>query len=110
MCLFICANPSIDRWLYEPVDHAYRKALELKPLLAADLLEADDTGDDVCVCIRVFIRRPSAGARIARRVAFIPISPLRSRTWRASSPLEKPLDALANTWTRFLFWIGWRRR
>jgi hypothetical protein len=109
MCLFFCANPAVRQWLHPPVDHAYRKALELKPLLAADLLEADDVGDDVCVCVRVYVRRVASRPGLARHAVLIPILPRKAGSWRASTQLEKPLEALANAWTRFLFWIGWRR-
>ena len=109
MCLFICANPTVRQWLHQPVDHAYRKAMELKPLLAADLLEADDIGDESSVCVRVCIRRVAVMQRAPKRAAFIGILPPRPRSWRASSELEKPFKALANAWTRLLVWIGWRR-
>jgi hypothetical protein len=109
MCLFICANPAVRQWLHQPVDHAYRKALELKPLLAADLLEADDFGEDVSVCVRVRVRHVTTRPRLARRPMLIPILPRTVSSWRASSQFEKPLEALANAWTRFLFWVGWRR-
>jgi hypothetical protein len=109
MCLFICANPAVGQWLHQPVDHAYRKALELKPLLAADLLEADDFGEDASVCVRICLRRVASRPRMARRAVLIPSLPLKSGSWRASSQLEKPFEALANAWTRFLVWIGLRR-
>ena len=108
MCLFFCANPNVEQWLLQPIDQAYRKAMKLKPHLAADLLEADDVGDDVCVCVRVHARRMTVRPRLARRGVFIRLPRRPSKSWRASSPLEKPLDALANAWTRFLFWIGWQ--
>jgi hypothetical protein len=109
MCLFICANPAVRHWLQQPVDHAHRKAMELKPLLAADLLEADDIGDESSVCVHVCVRRVAAKPRVVKRAMVVQITPSRATPWRASSELEKPLKALAHAWTRFLAWLGRRR-
>ena len=108
MCWFLCANPIVNQWLHQPVDDAYRKAQALKPLLAADLLDADSglETDDAPSGARV---AASTGARtrtklhaemlISRRID-VP-------SWRVSSQLRnKPLELLAHAWSRFLLWLG----
>ena len=110
MCLFFCADPIVREWLHPSVDHGYRKALELKPLLAADLLVADDISDESSVCVSVMIRRVAVSGSMTQRAATLRITPFKGQSWRASSPLRQhPLQALADAWSRLLLWLGWQR-
>jgi hypothetical protein len=103
MCCFLCANSVVYQWVNEPVDEAVRKAIELKPLLAADLLECDDSADDVLVRVAA-----TAGARVrvALRKELFNESQGRPKSWRVSSQLRNdPFPLLVRAWSRLLVWL-----
>jgi hypothetical protein len=105
MCGFLCANSVVYQWLNEPVDEAVRKALELKPLLAADLLECDCSAEDGLIGLRV---AAPAGARVGasvRKELFM-VSPAQTESWRVSSQLRNyPFPLLVRAWSRLLLWL-----
>jgi hypothetical protein len=110
MCWFLCANPIVNQWLRQDVDAAGRKALALKPLLAADLLEADGVldGEDVSIGVRV-AAPPGARVRAVLRADLFIVPRIETRSWRVSSQLRnKPFEFLAHAWSRFLLWLGRR--
>lgn len=110
MCLFLCANPIVNQWLYQTVDDACRKARALVPLLAADLLEVDDTPEADEVFISVRVAAPAvARRRTVLRVDYRIVRISEARSWRLSSQLRnKPFELLAHAWSRFLLWLGRR--
>jgi hypothetical protein len=110
MCWLLCANPIMRQWSRQPVDVGCRKALALKPPLAADLLETGERreADEVLNSIRV---AAPAGARVRMiwRNELIFASRTQIRPWRVSVQLRnKPFELLAHAWGRFLLWLGCR--
>jgi hypothetical protein len=110
MCWFLCANPIVNHWLHQTMDDGCRKALALKPLLAADLLETDGhlEAQDAFISLRV---AAPAGARVRRvlRAELFIVPRLGARSWRVSAHLRnKPFELLAHAWSRFLLWLGGR--
>jgi hypothetical protein len=110
MCWLLCANPIVNQWLHQTVDRASRKAIALKPLLAADLLELleeENSDDDILVGMTV-IARTGARTRV-RCVGRLAAPRMNTRSWRASAQLrKKPFKLFANAWCRFLLWLGGR--
>jgi hypothetical protein len=105
MCCFLCANSVIYQWVNEPVDEAVRKAIELQPLLAADLLECDYSADEVIADVRV---AAPAGARVgvAMRKELFKALQTRTQSWRVSSQLRNdPFPLLVRAWSRLLLWL-----
>jgi hypothetical protein len=110
MCWFLCANPIVSQWLHQTADDACRKAQALKPLLAADLLEADIDlqAEDELICVRV-AAPGGLGRRTDLRSELFNIPRIRAGSWRVSSQLRnKPFEFLAHAWSRFLLWLGGR--
>jgi hypothetical protein len=108
MCWFLCANPIVNQWLHQTVDDACRKARALVPLLAADLLEVDDTpeAEEVLISVRV-AAPPVARPRTVLRAELFMARPSQARSRRVSSQLRnKPFELLAHAWSRFLVWLG----
>lgn len=110
MCWFLCANPIVNEWLHQTVDDACRKARALVPLLAADLLEVDETLEAEEVLIGVRVAAPAVVRRRAvSRVDYFIVRPGEARSWRVSAQLRnKPFELLAHAWSRFLLWLGRR--
>lgn len=105
MCCFLCANSVVYQWLDAAVDEAVRKAIELKPLLAADLLECDSSADDVIVSVRV-AAPIGARVRIALRKELFNATQTRTKSWRVSSQLRNyPFPLLVRAWSRLLVWL-----
>jgi hypothetical protein len=105
MCCFLCANSVVYQWLDRPVDEAGRQALELKPLLAADLLECDSSTDDVILGVRV-AAPTEARVRVALRKELFNASQTQTRSWRVSSQLRnEPFPLLVRAWSRLLLWL-----
>ena len=111
MCVFLCANPNVREWLEPPVDFACRKCLQLKPVMAGDLLwgnDAEEPGE--LVDAHGATRRVDMGGYLAMQIHTRGAVRLGAHSWRASSPYRhKPLDALAKAWSRLLLWVGWGR-
>jgi hypothetical protein len=105
MCCFLCANSIVYQWLNEPVDEAVRKVLELKPLLAADLLECGCSAEEALVGVRVAAPIGS-GVRSALRTELVKASQTPPKSWRASSQLRNdPFPLLVRVWSRLLLWL-----
>jgi hypothetical protein len=110
MCWFLCANPIVNQWLHPAADDACRKAQALKPLLAADLLEADNVlqSEDDFNCMRV-AAPAGLGLRTDLRADLFTVPRIGAGSWRVSSQLRnKPFEFLAHAWCRFLLWLGGR--
>jgi hypothetical protein len=105
MCCFLCANSVVYQWLDEPVDEAVRKAIALKPLLAADLLECDCSVDEATVSVRVAAAAETR-VRVGVRTELVMVSQTKPKTWRFSSQLRnEPFPLLARAWNRLLLWL-----
>ena len=105
MCCFLCANSVAYQWSNEPVDVAVRKALELKPLLAADLLECDCVAVESLVSVRV-AAPAGARVRVGLRTELLKTSQTQAKSWRVSTQLRnEPFPLLARAWSRLLLWL-----
>jgi hypothetical protein len=110
MCWFLCANSIVNHWLHQGMDDACRKAQALKPLLAADLLEAATVFETEDVLIRSHVAAPaSARLRMVLPADLFVVRGFHNRSWRALPQLRhKPFELLAHAWSRFLLWLGCR--
>jgi hypothetical protein len=82
----------------------------LKPLLAADLLDTEKLADGFQSAVHV--SAPTETRLLAfSRVQLVGSRRLQTKSWRLSSELRnrKPLELLANVWSRLLLWFGGRR-
>jgi hypothetical protein len=105
MCCFLCANSIVYQWLNEPVDEAVRKAIELKPLLAADLLECDCSTEEALIGVHV-VAPSGTGVRIALRTELFKALQTQPKSWRVSSQLRNdPFPLLVRVWSRLLLWL-----
>jgi hypothetical protein len=108
MCVFLCANPNMYMWLDAILARSQRQSLPLFALCPPDPHESTGQENDEVESLaelsvgrgRVFQSRERWALMIDRRLEFRPAS---AYEW------HKPLDALANAWSRLLILVGWRR-
>jgi hypothetical protein len=110
MCWLLCANPIMSQWLPQSVDVGCRKALTLKPLLAADLLETVDHLEAQGALTSLRVAAPAGGSvRIMWCEELILVPRTQTRFCRVSvQHRNKPFELLAHAWSRFLLWLGCR--
>jgi hypothetical protein len=109
MCVLLCANPNVHTWLDAVIARSQRQALPLRALCPADPYESGDAtaaqhdGAEANELASLRQRTPAARDQwvlICRLPESVPVS---------AYERHKPLDALANAWSRLLFLVGWRR-
>jgi len=115
MCVFICANPTVNEWLEERVDYAARKSFQLCPLAPPGTLRNATTIADLIT------------NEVPMRIAPNGLCPVGRLPWQRSrlcrveygamiivrcglAPKRyKPLESITEAWSRLLFWFGWGR-
>jgi hypothetical protein len=109
MCVFLCANPQVRSWLDMEVARAARQTLQLSAICPADPYASADKGAGEP-------RRAAQEAHVVRRRLAMPFRRWKSGVDRlgaaphdSANEWHKPLDALANAWSRLLLLVGWRR-
>jgi hypothetical protein len=109
MCVFLCANPQVRSWLDMEVARAARQTLQLSAICPADPYSSDDKGSDEPRCA-------AQEAQVVRRRLAMPfrrrqpgVDRLGAARCGSANEWHKPLDALANAWSRLLLLVGWRR-
>jgi hypothetical protein len=109
MCVFLCANPQVRSWLDMEVARAARQTLQLTALCPADPYARADKG-------AAEPPRAAQEAQVIRRRLAMPFRGRKSgghclgaAQRDSANEWHKPLDALANAWSRLLLLVGWRR-
>jgi hypothetical protein len=106
MCVFLCANPNVYEWLGKVIARTERQATLLLALCPADPYDSLDDNlrgevapeiSQTAASDRESVARPRQARTVHR------IDATSSHEW------HKPLDALANAWSRLLLLVGWRR-
>jgi hypothetical protein len=115
MCVLLCANPKVHEWLDMPVALAYRQALQLSVLCPAASLEGNAGSAPHAYKLTTNLveadeLEPPPALHLMKRSAWVQAYCQRIAERHKSSPdWHKPLDALANAWTRLLALVGLRR-
>jgi len=107
MCVFLCANSNIYTWLDRVLTQAQRQVIPISSLCPGHPCDSRDIEgrDDVESAPDPIVERSRGEVWHARWN--------QSKSWpnvdRASAhERHKPLDALANAWSRLLVLVGWR--
>jgi hypothetical protein len=118
MCLFLCANPKLHRWVAETVVRSERDALRLAG--AAKSFPRSASANDNCAQLDEEVVRSRRIISLVRR-SERPIRRVRISSFEAASlyaasydrasfhERKNALDALADAWNRLLVLFGWRR-
>jgi hypothetical protein len=105
MCIFLCAKPNPHEWIDQILARVERQARQqffsLHPEQSASLHAAGVISQE----------NESAACEIDRAIPEFVNSRFEYLALRRALPHErhKPLNALANAWSRLLILVGWRR-
>ena len=112
MCVFLCANPKVNTWLDMLLAQAQRQSTSLSFLCPADPYdspEMEGCDDD----------HSPTEPTVARSREVVSHTRWHQPIYHLYRPLDvgrasaheghKPLEALANAWSRLLILVGWRR-